>query len=585
LNKRITIAFLFLSSFAFGQAGAPTPAAAWNGGTPNAFWFEMDTDSDGSTWINKSGVSKELEFNTSTISHSYTPNTVYPSNSQNNYDGTYLWANDFFGLPGSNVPGPGFAFDEWFVIRVPSTGNIKINVDVSGSSSGGTGTVSLQWYELNSLLSEIGFTTYSTQLADFKDHKYSGTGLLQLNLDVDVANPVVSRITKNFVLIRIGINDQTFTGSLINNYLLSISTTNNNCKNALDFPDISIPFSSTTNDATKDLLDGSDEITLTDYNANKLVNVAGEGDIVLDNIPGNNGPGMWFEITTSEDSLYFATCESAFDPQLMIFSACPTGSYTVIGAENDNLFGGINDDNGNGGTDICLTGTFNTDLPLIKIKNASTPVTLYAYLFGNGDKGNFNFYILKGPSGILPVEWLDLTGYPNSQVNQLKWSTASEERNDYFILEKSSDGENYQELARIQGAGDALFESHYSFIDKQPYYLTYYRISQVDFDGTKDFGPQTVVKNESIFLSISILNQPVFDGQVKLNLLSSQKTEVSLDLLNMSGQVVLTRTVILEKNENKLFLNVNHVKDGIYILQLRNNAHLFTEKIIIQSLN
>ena len=137
------------------------------------------------------------------------------------------------------------------------------------------------------------------------------------------------------------------------------------------------------------------------------------------------------------------------------------------------------------------------------------PKTLYAYLFGyNGSMGYFNFHITRDNDGILPVEWLDFSGKPLSKSNQLYWSTASETQNDHFLLEKSIDGENYFDLASIPGSGNSAFEKHYAFIDEQPFETTYYRIAQVDWDGTLNRGPEIVVLNESICAQFSILNNP-----------------------------------------------------------------------------
>src|SRR5690606_7492371 len=67
----------------------------------------------------------------------------------------------------------------------------------------------------------------------------------------------------------------------------------------------------------------------------------------------------------------------------------------------------------------------------------------------------------------------------------LDWTTASEENNDYFAIEYSADGRHFDELGMVRGAGSTTTSQHYSFIHHHPVAgSNYYRLRQVDFDGT-----------------------------------------------------------------------------------------------------
>lgn len=86
--------------------------------------------------------------------------------------------------------------------------------------------------------------------------------------------------------------------------------------------------------------------------------------------------------------------------------------------------------------------------------------------------------------GVLPIELLSFTAVSNQDEVVLSWTTASEENNDYFILEKSLDGITFQSIETIEGAGTSNSIREYSYIDQQPIMgRSYYRISQVDFAG------------------------------------------------------------------------------------------------------
>lgn len=93
-----------------------------------------------------------------------------------------------------------------------------------------------------------------------------------------------------------------------------------------------------------------------------------------------------------------------------------------------------------------------------------------------------------------PVSLIDFRGENHGNYNRISWSTASEINNNYFMLQKSSNGKDYQTIAKIDGAGNSNSMKDYSFRDKNPYELvTYYKLKQVDFDGQSEtFDPITV---------------------------------------------------------------------------------------------
>ncbi len=84
----------------------------------------------------------------------------------------------------------------------------------------------------------------------------------------------------------------------------------------------------------------------------------------------------------------------------------------------------------------------------------------------------------------LPIELLSFTGEPYSEYNLLKWITASETNNNYFTLERSYNGILFEEVIKVDGAGNSFIKLSYSAKDMYPSNnITYYKLSQTDFDG------------------------------------------------------------------------------------------------------
>lgn len=76
---------------------------------------------------------------------------------------------------------------------------------------------------------------------------------------------------------------------------------------------------------------------------------------------------------------------------------------------------------------------------------------------------------------------------------ELNWSTASEKDNDYFTLWRSFDGQTWDDITKLSGAGNSNELLTYQYIDRNIILQSvennaiYYKLSQTDYDGTKEF--------------------------------------------------------------------------------------------------
>ena len=136
---------------------------------------------------------------------------------------------------------------------------------------------------------------------------------------------------------------------------------------------------------------------------------------------------------------------------------------------------------------------------------------------GNNIPNLDNFIMSVFTCGTLPIELLSFKGFNYGEKNLFEWSTATEVNNDYFIIEQSFDGMNWQDLKKIYGAGNSRHTRHYNmYIEKPEKALNYYRLKQTDFDGqTKKF-TTLVIDNSSnnelkIIKTLDLLGREVDD--------------------------------------------------------------------------
>jgi hypothetical protein len=107
-----------------------------------------------------------------------------------------------------------------------------------------------------------------------------------------------------------------------------------------------------------------------------------------------------------------------------------------------------------------------------------------------------NFRFRSSGNNPLPVNLLSFDAELVSDLNEsvnLTWSTATEQNNDFFTISRSIDGVYWENIASISGSGNSNSQLNYGYIDRMLPLLKnntqtiYYRLSQTDFDGEREF--------------------------------------------------------------------------------------------------
>ena len=109
-------------------------------------------------------------------------------------------------------------------------------------------------------------------------------------------------------------------------------------------------------------------------------------------------------------------------------------------------------------------------------------------------------------SVILPIELIEFKAELKNNIIEINWITATEINNDFFTIERSSDGILFESVITKKGAGSSTKAINYSSLDDKPLNgISYYRLKQTDFDGS--FTYSNIVKLISKQNSIQILQE------------------------------------------------------------------------------
>ncbi len=163
-------------------------------------------------------------------------------------------------------------------------------------------------------------------------------------------------------------------------------------------------------------------------------------------------------------------------------------------------------------------------------------------------------------SPALPVTWLDVIAIDIDGEVVIEWSTASEENNDYFIVEKSLDGETWIPVNAVEGAGNSSEPLYYSSVDFETVNeLTYYRIMQVDYDGQYEYSKIVVYIPTSTDYNVGLYPNPNI-GAFYIDLGEDQLKAISI--LNIQGNSI---DFEMEQVNNLVKIKLqNTVPEGFY---------------------
>ncbi len=186
----------------------------------------------------------------------------------------------------------------------------------------------------------------------------------------------------------------------------------------------------------------------------------------------------------------------------------------------------------------------------------------------------------------LPVQLLSFTANwygDNYEAVKLDWQTASETNNDYFEVERSTDAINFKSVLKISGAGNSNQILTYSDFDKSPIdgKVIYYRLKQVDFDGSISYSGVEVLYSKKDLNIISLYPNPVVDYLTyKVN--SSTSKEVKISVFDNLGQLVLSENIHLNKGLTEQKINVKNLISGNYIIQILSKMNIDRKSFVVK---
>ncbi len=188
----------------------------------------------------------------------------------------------------------------------------------------------------------------------------------------------------------------------------------------------------------------------------------------------------------------------------------------------------------------------------------------------------------------LPVELMKFDAARlNADKVQLDWATASELNNEGFYVERMLETENeFKTVAYVEGQGNSTAIVNYQLLDENSYTsVSYYRLRQVDFDGTTAYSQIKAVEgrdNKLDYIDVSIYPNPVQNElKVRFNELPKEVKSAEVRVMSLDGKILFEFTAGIQSYQLLEVEDVDQLSAGLYFLSIKfDNEDRVVQKFI-----
>ena len=242
--------------------------------------------------------------------------------------------------------------------------------------------------------------------------------------------------------------------------------------------------------------------------------------------------------------------------------AANTSLTSLVGLGNFTLVGG-------------LTITGNTSLPECEAEGICAYLNIVppkpATISNNATGCSNRQQVETACAAILPVELTAFNGKEDNDAVLLHWHTASEKNNDHFRVEHSTNGIDFVPVGTVPGKGTTAAPNDYVFRHDQPANgRNYYRLQQVDFDGTYAY---------SSIISVELTRGPELElypnpttGYVKIK---GDLSEGTACLSDLTGRLITTRRL-----PDEYLIDLTREPAGVYLLEIRMGEERVMKRVV-----
>ncbi|MFZ9846636.1 MAG: T9SS type A sorting domain-containing protein [Flavobacteriales bacterium] len=191
-------------------------------------------------------------------------------------------------------------------------------------------------------------------------------------------------------------------------------------------------------------------------------------------------------------------------------------------------------------------------------------------------------------SNPLPVKLVSCSAKLNDDFNlDVKWSTASDINNDYFVVERSKDASYFEPIATINGAGNSNQIINYYASDEAPLPgISFYRLKQVDFDGTTSYSSIVMVNSNAAENRVNSFGFTLYPNPTNniahLSFFNIDKeSEVMINVYDLQGKNVHSSVQYVSGEGSIASFDASTFDSGIYIVNTTIGGVVQHQKLVV----
>ncbi len=204
-----------------------------------------------------------------------------------------------------------------------------------------------------------------------------------------------------------------------------------------------------------------------------------------------------------------------------------------------------------------------------------------------GSAAQLGTLTVSGTNAPLPVVLTSFTAEPLGADALLKWTTASERNNDHFEVEASADGQQFRRIGRVAGHGTTAQAHSYQLTDpaiaRYAADPVYYRLRQVDLDGTASYSPVRAVRVAGLAdFAAQLHPNPARGGEAPgLLIRTTAPGPARWQLLDALGRTLASQEIVLPAGTTTLPLAAaGPLATGVYLVRVQQGAQRSTLKLV-----
>lgn len=171
---------------------------------------------------------------------------------------------------------------------------------------------------------------------------------------------------------------------------------------------------------------------------------------------------------------------------------------------------------------------------------------------------------------VLPVRYADFSGRRLESSNLLEWETAEETSMDHFVIERSSDGRNFEEIGKTVAKGSPSQSANYQFEDRHPVdQISYYRLREMDLNGNESYSQVVTITQDGSTFSIENMyyNVDAHNVTVDVNIISPTQ-KLNAEIHDLAGRKLASGEFWFNQGSQSFAMDASNLSAGYYLLSV-----------------